>query len=82
VNVGEAKGALLVSIGCIWSALATVVPTPIVAVPFIGEVVDANAVIELKLVPVATPIFGVTKVGLVANTLAPVPVSSVRAVAN
>ena len=32
-------------------------------------------------VPVAAPMFGVTKVGLVANTSAPVPVSSVTAAA-
>ena len=35
----------------------------------------------LRLVPVAAPNTGVTSVGLVANTLAPLPVSSVRAVA-
>ena len=35
----------------------------------------------LRLVAVAIPNTGVTRVGLVANTLAPLPVSSVRAVA-
>jgi len=38
-------------------------------------------VVPLMLVAVATPSTGVTRVGLVANTFAPVPVSSVSAAA-
>ena len=41
--------------------------------------VEVNWPETLKLVPVAAPITGVTKVGEVANTTEPVPVSSVIA---
>src|ERR1017187_6613729 len=42
--------------------------------------VEVNCPVTLKLVPVAAPITGVTRVGEVANTATPVPVSSVKAV--
>ena len=37
--------------------------------------------VKVRLVPVAAPIAGVTSVGVLANTFAPVPVSSVSAAA-
>jgi hypothetical protein len=43
--------------------------------------VEVNCPVTLKLVPVAAPITGVTKVGDVARTATPVPVSSDKAVA-
>ena len=64
--------------------LSTVIPplaarTPaIVALPFDSKFI----LVKLRLVPVAAPIFGVTSVGVFANTKAPVPVSSEIAVAN
>lgn len=75
--VGMVKGTLLVSDGWTWSALATVVSVPIAAIPSILGVVDARPVRSLNEVPVATPMLGFTSVGEVANTAAPVPVSSV-----
>ena len=53
--------------------------TPTAAVPLTTGVVLLNPVMLLNDVPVATPILGVTSVGLVANTSAPEPVSSVTA---
>jgi hypothetical protein len=64
--------------------LSTVIPplaarTPaIVALPFDSKFI----LVKLRLVPVAAPIFGVTSVGVFANTKAPEPVSSEIAVAN
>ena len=64
--------------------LSTVIPplaarTPaIVALPFDSKFI----LVKLRLVPVAAPIFGVTSVGVFANTNEPVPVSSEIAVAN
>ena len=58
-----------------------VVDVPTAADPFIIGVVELNPVMLLKDVPVATPMFGVTKVGEVANTKEPDPVSSVIAAA-
>jgi len=49
-------------------------PTP--AVPD-----DVTAPVTARLVPVAAPMTGVTNVGVLANTAAPVPVSSVSAAA-
>lgn len=59
---------------------------------FVGAIVAALAIVgaaalvalrplSVTLVPVAAPIFGVTKVGLVAKTKAPDPVSPVTALA-
>ena len=50
----------------------------IVALPFDSKFIF----VKLRLVPVAAPIFGVTSVGVFANTNEPVPVSSEIAVAN
>jgi len=47
----------------------------------VAAVVGAVKATLLILVAVATPNTGVTRVGVLANTLAPVPVSSVRAAA-
>jgi hypothetical protein len=64
--------------------LSTVIPplaarTPaIVALPFDSKFIF----VKLRLDPVAAPIFGVTSVGVFANTNEPVPVSSEIAVAN
>jgi hypothetical protein len=41
--------------------------------------VEVSDPLILRLVPVAAPIFGVTSVGVLANTAAPVPVSSDKA---
>jgi hypothetical protein len=79
LNVADKPPAVpetVVCAGWTWSALATVVPVPIAAVPATTGVVELKPVILLKLVPVATPIDGVVNVGLVANTRAPEPVSS------
>ena len=64
--------------------LSTVIPPlaarvpAIVALPFDSKFIF----VKLRLVPVAAPIFGVTSVGVFANTNEPVPVSSEIAVAN
>jgi hypothetical protein len=42
---------------------------------------DVTAAVTARLVPVAAPMTGVTNVGVLANTFAPVPVSSVSAAA-
>jgi hypothetical protein len=66
---------------------ATIVPSRIivdVTVPVslvLTRVALVGIVVPLIDVAVATPRTGVTRVGLVANTFAPVPVSSVRAAA-
>jgi len=57
------------------------VPVPTAALPPASGVVELKPVILLKDVPVATPRLGVISVGLVANTRAPEPVSSVTAAA-
>ena len=49
---------------------------PTAAAPLATGVVELSPVMLLNEVPVATPIFGVTRVGEVAKTRAPDPVSS------
>ena len=56
-------------------------PPPTIKVPVVVLVL-AVVPVKDKLVPVATPKTGVTKVGLVANTAKPVPVSSIIFPAN
>jgi len=56
-------------VGAIVVALAIVGAAALMALKLLSE----------RLVPVAAPIMGVTSVGVVANTFAPVPVSSVKA---
>jgi hypothetical protein len=56
-------------VGAIVAALAMVGAAALTALKLLNE----------RLVPVAAPITGVTNVGVLANTFAPVPVSSVKA---
>lgn len=57
-----------------------VVGAIVVALAIVGAAaLTALKLLSERLVPVAAPITGVTRVGVVANTAAPVPVSSVRA---
>ena len=71
--------------------VATAAVPEINVICFVGAIVVALAIVDaaafvalnplnVRLVPVATPISGVTNVGVVANTAEPVPVSSVKAV--
>ena len=57
-------------VGAMVAALATVG----------AEALTALKLLRTRLVPVAAPRTGVTRVGVVANTATPVPVSSVNAV--
>ena len=57
-----------------------VVGAIVVALAMVGAAaLTALKLLNERLVPVAAPITGVTNVGVLANTFAPVPVSSVRA---
>ena len=56
------------------TARGLVNPKLAAAVPPSKVIPDTVRSVTERLVPVATPIFGVTKVGLVARTLLPVPV--------
>lgn len=56
------------------------VSTPLVGVPNTGVTITMLVLVQAEISPLVTvPNKGVTKVGLVANTAAPVPVSSVNA---
>ena len=60
-----------------------VVGAIVVALAMVGAAaVTALKLLNLMLVPVAAPKTGVTSVGVLANTAAPVPVSSVKAANN
>ncbi len=61
--------------------ISTPLITPVRFAPLPTKDVAVTTPDTLRLVPVAAPNTGVTSVGLVANTLAPEPVSSVSAVA-
>ena len=87
--------ARVVSVGWTWSAFAAVVVLPADWVPLVwmSAAVEERPVRPLKLVPVATPMFGVVRVGdalraksrvtkpVVAMVLSLLPVATVGAVA-
>ena len=81
-----------VEIGAVAVIVTTAVVPEIKTIGVVGAIVVALAIVGAaaltalkllneRLVPVAAPITGVTNVGVLANTFAPVPVSSVKAAA-
>ena len=79
-DIGDA--AVIVTIAAVPEIkVICVVGAIVVALAIVGAaaLVALNP-LKVRLVPVATPRTGVTKVGVVANTAEPVPVSSVNAV--
>jgi hypothetical protein len=78
-----ATGKVPVTLVVRFAKVVEVVPVPpfaIGSVP-VTPVVKGNPVHEVSVPDVGVPNIGVTKVGEVANTFAPVPVSSVKAAA-
>ena len=80
-----------VEIGAAAVMVTTAVVPEIKTIGVVGAIVVALAIVgaaaltalkllKARLVPVAAPMTGVTKIGVVANTAEPVPVSSVNAV--
>ena len=75
-------GAVMVTTAVVPETKAIgVVGSIVVALAIVGAAaLTALKLLNTRLVPVAAPMTGVTSVGVVANTAAPVPVSSVKAV--
>jgi len=75
-------GAVMVTIAVVPETKAIgVVGAIVVALAIVGAAaLTALKLLNTRLVPVAAPMTGVTRVGVFANTAEPVPVSSVKAV--